>query len=118
MTFPGVAYGARKAELWLQCVLAPFTPIPVMCATEVQRAALSRRLSALSPGSRLHVFTVADLPDAPEFPTEISTRGGLATATDLPWREMECDVPARTVPAGVPLPRKLLWMQHGAALAT
>ncbi|KAG5491538.1 hypothetical protein JIQ42_01442 [Leishmania sp. Namibia] len=116
MSFPGVAYGARKAELWLQCVLVPFTPILAMCATEAQRAELSRRLSALSPGSRVHVFRVADLSDAPEFPAEIPTRGGLAAATDLPWREMECDVPA-TVPAGVPLPRKLLWIQHGAALA-
>ncbi|KAG5468178.1 hypothetical protein LSCM1_02154 [Leishmania martiniquensis] len=115
MSFPGVAYGARKAELWLQCVLVPFTPIVAICAAEAQRAELSRRLSALSPGSSVHIFRVAEFFDAAETPAENPAEGGPATMTDLPWQEVECDVPA-TVPADVPLPRKLLWIKHGAAL--
>ncbi|KAG5493858.1 hypothetical protein JKF63_01690 [Porcisia hertigi] len=50
MSFPGAAYGASKAELRLPC------------ATEEQRAEVLQRLSALSPESRVHVLTLADLP--------------------------------------------------------
>ncbi|CAG9581901.1 conserved hypothetical protein [Leishmania major strain Friedlin] len=116
MSFPSVAYGARRAELWLQCVIVPFQPIVALCATEEQRVEVSRRLSALSPESRVHVFTLADLSDALEFPAEHSTRGGQAATTELPWREVSCDVPT-SVSVDVPLPRNLLWIQRDDALA-
>lgn len=77
---------------------------------------MSRRLSALSPESRVHVFTLADLSDALEFPAEHSTRGGQAATTELPWREVSCDVPT-SVSVDVPLPRNLLWIQRDDALA-
>lgn len=116
MSFPGVAYGARRAELWLQCVIVPFQPIVALCATEEQRVEVLRRLSALFPESRVHVFTRADLSDTLEFSAVHSTRGGPVTTTKLSWREVSYDVPA-SVTSDVTLPRNLRWIQRDDALA-
>ncbi|GET92190.1 hypothetical protein, conserved [Leishmania tarentolae] len=108
MSFPGVAYGARRAELWLQCLIVPFQPIVAVCATEDQRVEVSRRLSAVSPASRVYVFTLSYLSDVLKFPVDHSTQGEPATTSELPCCEVLCDVP---------FPRDLRWIQREDPLA-
>lgn len=61
MSFPGAAYGAKRAELWLQCLLLPNHPVAAICSAESQRAEVHRRLSALSPNAAVEVYTVDQL---------------------------------------------------------
>lgn len=121
MSFPGVAYGARRAELWLQCLLVPFQPILALCTSDGHRDEVHRRLAALSPQSCVRVFTLAELahasppalppPLAPATPAEEASAGAA-----LPWREVPVALPSNTVPADVPLPPHITWIERTGSL--
>ncbi|KPI85584.1 hypothetical protein ABL78_5359 [Leptomonas seymouri] len=116
MSFPGVAYGARRAELWLQCVLMPYQPILVLCAATSQRAEVQRRMSSLSPGCVVVVFTLEDLPHLPleaKQHQSMSTRRATSSES-APWREFYCERP-KGLPAETPIPQGLVWVQHAEA---
>ncbi|KPA82125.1 hypothetical protein ABB37_03270 [Leptomonas pyrrhocoris] len=124
MSFPGVAYGARRAELWLQCVLVPHQPVLVLCAAASQRAEVKRRLTALSPGCTVVVFTLEDLPhfaqqEVQPPPPQQSTSAFAADAPPsaaVPWHEFHCERP-RGLPAETPIPQDVVWVRHANALA-
>ncbi|KAL7696239.1 hypothetical protein N2W54_006964 [Lotmaria passim] len=137
MSFPGVAYGARRAELWLQCVLVPHQPILALCAAASQKAEVHRRLTALSPGCTVTVCTLDDLPHSSidvhlqqprgrcavadnatttTVPSaSVAVSAGVEEQSSLPWLEVHCERPA-ALPAETPIPRELVWVQHAVAL--
>ncbi|AAZ10932.1 hypothetical protein, conserved [Trypanosoma brucei brucei TREU927] len=61
MTFPAAAYGVKKAELWLQCMLKPLQPVVVVCANERQCHLARQRLELISPGASVETFTLQEL---------------------------------------------------------
>lgn len=114
MSFPGTAFGARRAELWLQCVLVPHHPILALCGAAAQKAEVQRRLAALAPGCSVRVFTLDDLPHLGNAVHKANTQGTAFSAV-APWREIHCERPSGQ-PADVPLPADLVWIQHADAL--
>lgn len=113
MSFPGTQYGARRAELWLQCVLVPHQPILALCAAAAQKAEVQRRLAALSPGCNVAVFTLEDLPHLAE--AAAAPQPAEETSPGVPWRELYCERPSG-LPIDVPVPQELVWIQHAGAL--
>lgn len=61
MSFPAEAYGTKKAELWLQCLLLPQQPILAVCESRAHESVVRRRLQLISPGAPVEVYTLEDL---------------------------------------------------------
>lgn len=61
-SFPGSAYGAKKAELWLQCLVLPTQPLLAVVHSADERAEVETRLKAVAPRAQaVAAFTVGEL---------------------------------------------------------
>ncbi|KAH8606913.1 hypothetical protein ERJ75_001425900 [Trypanosoma vivax] len=109
MTFPATAYGVKKAELWLQCILRPLQPIVVVCAQEQHQPLIRQRLALISPDAPVEVYTDYQLqaPDAVHPDTHAC-------------RNSDCRAKTVTTPLPVEsqyLPPQLIWVCDPAAAA-
>lgn len=48
MSFPGEEFGAKRAELWLQCLLLPHQSVIVLCGNRQHKEEVNRRFKAMS----------------------------------------------------------------------
>ncbi|ESL08915.1 hypothetical protein TRSC58_03374 [Trypanosoma rangeli SC58] len=109
MSFPATAYGAKKAELWLQCLLRPLQSIVVICAGEQQLPLVRKRLALISPGAPIEIYTADELdaPSSPNFEVGAGTQtGSYITAKPLPTSILSNY-----------LPRQLLWVTESDTCA-
>ncbi|RNF25644.1 beta-lactamase domain-containing protein [Trypanosoma conorhini] len=107
MSFPATAYGAKKAELWLQCLLRPLQPIVVICASEQQAPLVRKRLALISPGAPIETYTAKEL-EAPSSPP---------SAVGADTQTKGC-ITVKPLPIAIPsryLPRQLLWVTDSDA---
>ncbi|ORC93504.1 beta-lactamase domain-containing protein [Trypanosoma theileri] len=103
MKFPADAYGVKKAELWLQCILLPFQSVVVICANKQELPLIQQRLALISPGAIVEAFVAKELQPSSEVvqsacSTEIHSHY-CSIVTDLPL-----SITSRY------LPRQLVWV--------
>nr|CCD15219.1 hypothetical protein, conserved [Trypanosoma congolense IL3000] len=109
MTFPAAAYGVKKAELWLQCILLPLQPVVVICAEKWQCSQVHQRLALISPGAPVETFTISEL----QVPCE--ALAGVSAAAEG-CRRVE-SVPLPPAVESKYLPRQLTWVFDLGAVA-
>ncbi|KEG14365.1 beta-lactamase domain-containing protein [Trypanosoma grayi] len=118
MSFPADAYGVKKAELWLQCILRPRQPVIVLCANEQQLSLVRQRLALISPGATIEAFTTKDLQAPSTLPFAYSTgeqtHGGGDSSSTIKTTTTT-SFPLSTVSDY--LPRQLVWVVDAAAAA-
>ncbi|PBJ79120.1 beta-lactamase domain-containing protein [Trypanosoma cruzi] len=109
MNFPATAYGVKKAELWLQCVLQPLQPIVVICRNEEEFPLVRKRLELLSPGAPIETYTAKELES---FSSPLSATGAEVRVQGF--------IITKPIPESIVssfLPRQLVWVSDSAASA-
>lgn len=82
-SFPGAAYGSKRAELWLQCLLLPTQPILAIVNSAEEKTEVGARLRAVAPQApSVAVFTVADLLQEPSSAKVFDVEQAIRTCTE------------------------------------
>lgn len=80
MSFPAEDFTAKRAELWLQCLLLPQQSVIVLSPSEREKKIVKLRIEMISPNATIDVFTLEELLDEwPPFPdgANPAVRGGM-----------------------------------------
>eukprot|EP00796_Vickermania_ingenoplastis_P007197 gene7197-5057_t len=110
MSFPAEGFGAKKAELWLQCLLLPYQPVVALCALPEHRPIVRRRIELLSPDVSVEVYTLDQLlREVPAFP-EACCRPSAAYGGAHFFSAPCLAGPTENLPA------QLTWVQHKETL--